>query len=557
MKNKIFILLAFISGISFAQESGLGVQEIQVTESFIPIVPIANKIMDLPQTQDTFKVNTEVEYFLNSKQYLTSFNVDTISPAKIKGEPLSKLYSSFIKLGLGNHALPYADFYYNSRRDKSFNYGLRLGFWESYLKTKNDFTDNRVSTDSRQTNLRLFAKKIFDFGSLKASLNREGNNLLAYGVTSEVDKSLLNQYWGYSTFDISIESNAKKYVDYFAKVFVSDVNEQTESIFGFRSKMASSYNNIDFAIALDVDYDLNNFNEQVNFYDSKTRELITSIVPVVIKDFKGIQGEYGLNYVMVNNPDSSASTNSTIYPKVHLDYTFVDDIFRTYIGLDGGLEPNSYWNLSKENPFVLNALDNGNRALELINSDVKYNVYVGMESKLASNMFFSSKLSYAKIDFIPFFELDQTSAYQNKFQVVYDNGTHLNFSSMLDYKISSSKGLSLSLDYQSFNLDTLSSYNYKPTFRANLRGYYNIANTIFASAEVFAEFDRSTSLDGNSIEQSQQLKDIIDLNLLFEYKINTVFSSYLSAKNLIGGYQLWQNYSALSPQIQIGITYRY
>ena len=249
MKNKIFILLAFISGISFAQESGLGVQEIQVTESFIPIVPIANKIMDLPQTQDTFKVNTEVEYFLNSKQYLTSFNVDTISPAKIKGEPLSKLYSSFIKLGLGNHALPYADFYYNSRRDKSFNYGLRLGFWESYLKTKNDFTDNRVSTDSRQTNLRLFAKKIFDFGSLKASLNREGNNLLAYGVTSEVDKSLLNQYWGYSTFDISIESNAKKYVDYFAKVFVSDVNEQTESSFGFRSKMASSYNNIDFAIA--------------------------------------------------------------------------------------------------------------------------------------------------------------------------------------------------------------------------------------------------------------------------------------------------------------------
>ena len=557
MKNKIYILLAFISCISFAQESDLGVQEIQVTESFIPVVPIADKIMDLPQSQDTFKVNIDVEYSLNSKQYLTSFSVDTISPAKIKGEPLSKLYSSYIKLGLGNNALPYADFYYNSRRDKSFNYGLRLGYLESYLKTKNNFIDRRVPTDSRQTNFNLFAKKIYDFGSLKASLNREGNNLLAYGVTSEVDESMLNQYWGYSTFDVSIESNAKKYVDYFAKVFVSDVNEQTESSVGLRSKIESSYNNVDFAVALDVDYDLNNLNSQVNFYDSKFREVITSIVPTIFKDYKGVEGEYGLNYVLVNNPDSSGSTISSIYPKVHLDYTFVDDVFRTYLGLDGGLDHNTYWNLSKENPFVLNALNNGNRAIDLINSDIKYNIYVGMESKLASNMFFSSKLSYAKIDFIPFFELDLSSIYQNKFQVVYDNGTHLNLHSMLDYKISSSKGVSLTLNYQSFNLDTLSSYSYKPTFRTNLRAYYNIANTIFASAEVFAEFDRSISLDGSSIEKNNELKDIIDLNLLLEYKINSVFSSYLSARNLIGGYQIWQNYSALSPQIQIGITYRY
>ena len=73
MKNKIFVLLIFKSYFSFAQESDLGVQEIQVTESFIPSVPIANKIMDLPQIQDTFNVKTEVQYFLNSKQYLIIF----------------------------------------------------------------------------------------------------------------------------------------------------------------------------------------------------------------------------------------------------------------------------------------------------------------------------------------------------------------------------------------------------------------------------------------------------------------------------------------------------
>jgi hypothetical protein len=556
MKNKIFVLLIFISCFSFAQEPDLGVQEIQVTESFIPSVPLANKIMDLPQNQDTFKVETKVEYFLNSKQYLTSYNVDTISPAKIKGEPLSKLYSTYLKLGLGNNALPNADFFYNSTRNKSFNYGIRLGFWQSYMNAKSEFLNDRVAADARQTNFNLFAKKVFDFGSLKTSFSREGNNLLAYGTPSIVDEELLNQYWGYSNFDISLESNKKQRFNYFAKLFVSDVNEQTESSIGLRSQIESSYNNIDYSVALNIDYDFNNLNDKVAFYEGKTREVITSVVPAINKQFENIEGVYGINYVMINNPDSSISS-SAVYPNVRLDYTFVNDIVTTYLGVDGGLEPNSYWNLSKDNPFVLNALDNGNKSLEMNNSDVKYNAFVGLESKLSSKLFFSSKLSYSKVDYIPFYELDLSSTFQNKFKVIYDNGTHLNLFSMIDYKISSSKGVSLSLNYQSFDLDTLSSYNYKPTFKVNLKGYYNIANAIIASAEVFAEMDRSVSLNGDNIVQSQELGDIVDVNLSLEYKINNVFSSYLLANNLVGGYQIWQNYSALSPQIQIGVTYRY
>ena len=556
MKNKIFVLLIFISYFSFAQESDLGVQEIQVTESFIPSVPIANKIMDLPQSQDTFNVETEVQYFLNSKQYLTTYSVDTISPAKIKGEPLSKLYSTYLKLGLGNNALPNADFFYNSTRNKSFNYGVRLGFWQSYMNAKNEFLNDKVAADASQTNFNLFAKKVFDFGSLKASLSREGNNLLAYGTTSIVDKDLLNQYWGYSNFDVSIESNQRQHFNYFAKLFVSDVNEQTESSVGLRSQIESSYNNIDYSVALNIDYDFNNLNDKVAFYEDKTREVITSVVPAIKKQFKNIEGVYGINYVMINHTDSSISS-SAVYPNVRLDYTFVNDIVRTYLGVDGGIEDNSYWNLSKDNPFVLNALDNGNKSLEMNNSDVKYNAFVGVDSKLSSKLFFSSKLSYVKVDYIPFYELDLSSTFQNKFKVIYDNGTHLNLFSMIDYKISSSKGVSLSLNYQSFDLDTLSSYNYKPTFKVNLKGYYNIADAIIASMEVFAEIDRSVSLNGDNVVQSQELGDIVDVNLSLEYKINNVFSSYLLANNLVGGYQIWQNYSALSPQIQIGVTYRY
>jgi hypothetical protein len=556
MKNNIFILLAFIAFTSIAQESDIQIQEVQVTESFIPTVPIANKIMDIPQSQDTFEVNTAVDFFLNSNQYLTSFGVDTIKAAQIKGEPLINLYNTLINVGVGNYFLPNADFFFNSTRDKTLNYGLRLGYKESYMNVQNDRIDKRVDADSRHTNINLFAKKIFEFGTVDANLNREGNNFLAYGTTSEVGKESLNQYWGYSNFDVTLRSNERKHTNYFAKVLVSDINENTERSYGIKSKLKSSYNKIDYSLAIDIDYDLNNIKEDVNFYFDETREILTSIVPTIYKEFKNIDGAYGINYVMVNNPDSSI-TSTAIYPNVYLDYTFIDEFVRAYAGIDGGIEPNSYLNLSKENPFVLNALDNGNSSLDLINSDVKYNAFIGMKSKLGSNLFFSTELSYAKINFIPFYELDINSTYQNKFKVIYDNGTHLNLHSIIDYKLSSTNGVVLSLNYQSYNLDTLTSYNYKPTFTANLKTYYNIANSILASAEVFAEFDRSVALNGGVIDAQNQLKNIIDVNLYLEYKLNNVFSSYLSAKNLIGGYQLWQNYSVLSPQIQLGITYRY
>ena len=65
MRNRLFILLLFFSYSSFAQDT-LGVQEVQVTESYIPEVPISKKITDFPEIEDTFKIPLSISYLLNS-----------------------------------------------------------------------------------------------------------------------------------------------------------------------------------------------------------------------------------------------------------------------------------------------------------------------------------------------------------------------------------------------------------------------------------------------------------------------------------------------------------
>ena len=72
----------------------IGVQEAQVTESFIPIVPESNKFSELPLLRDTIKVSKNVYYSPINKRFETQLKLDPIKSAKIKGEPFVKIVSN-------------------------------------------------------------------------------------------------------------------------------------------------------------------------------------------------------------------------------------------------------------------------------------------------------------------------------------------------------------------------------------------------------------------------------------------------------------------------------
>lgn len=553
MRNRLFILLLFFSYSSFAQDT-LGVQEVQVTESYIPEVPISKKITDFPEIEDTFKIPLSISYLLNSKQYITSFSVDTISPAKIKGEFIQKIYPTYIKLAIGNDAVPNFDIFYSSDRNKTLSYGARIGYRQSFMKANSVYNNEKTDAHSSHTNLNLFAKKNFDFATVYSRFYRMGDQFTSYGLDPELQltKSDLNQYWGYSNLDIGIYSTKNNLVNYNSVVSISDLNEQTESSISLKSNFEGKYNGHNLSLDLKLDYFANNFANDVSFDTTKTEEYLYSFAPKYHYLFNGIEGKYGVNIVYNNNLETNITA---IYPDIYLEYFNVESVFNTYFGINGGLKHNSYWSFSKENPFVLNALDNGNSSLILRNSDINYNIYSGFGAKLSSQIEMTSKISFAKIDQMPFFELDNQSIYNNKFKVVYDDGSHLHFRTIIDWDFGNEEGVIVDLNYHNYTLENLDSYSYKPTFSGAVTAKYNIGNKIITQAKVFGELNRTVTK--SDINNLTSLKDFVDLNVSVEYRFSKVFSSYIKANNLIGGYQLWQNYYTLSPRLQFGLLYRY
>ena len=111
MKNKtivLFYIIGFVvTGQSiFAQTEGdLGVQEVQVTESFIPNVPDAIKLANNPKLSDTIKVTKNVSYKPLNRRFDSQLKLNPIKSAKIKGEPLPQLYHTYIYGGLGNMSM--------------------------------------------------------------------------------------------------------------------------------------------------------------------------------------------------------------------------------------------------------------------------------------------------------------------------------------------------------------------------------------------------------------------------------------------------------------------
>ena len=565
MKNKILTLFYIFGLVLLGQnilaqtDDNLGVQEVQVTESFIPNVPNAIKLADVPKLSDTIKTTKNVSYNPLSRRFESQLKLNPIQSAKIKGEPLSKLYHTYIYGGVGNMSMPTSKIFYSSDRNKSLTYGLALGYVESYANVKSAFDkEQKVSAAFRETDFSAYIKKDFDVGIMNAYFSRHGNVFQAYGYNPnlQLDEKFTQEYWGYSTMSVSLQSKNtdKSKPTYYAKLFAYDLNEQTENSVSCLLSAQQSVGLNDYSVELAMDYDFNNLSDKYVFADSLAKELILTFSPSVSREVGGGHLNLGFELKSMDTRDS-ADISYAFFPQIHYDYIFSENIQSAYAGVRGGLDENSYWTLSKKNPFILDALTTDGGGLNLINSQIKYDVYIGMNSYLGANINWSSELAYARVRDMSFFDLDDNSSYQNKFKVVYDDVNHLLWSSELDWEMNSNANLNLQLDYHKYDLDSLQDYAYKPSIVSKLGFSYNLGDKILPQIELVGAFNRSTASDSASV--APLLDDIIDLNLSLEYKYNTIFSAYFKAKNLIGGYQIWENYPVLGPQVFFGLSFRF
>lgn len=94
--------------------------------SYRPTISDAKKLAESPSTIDTNLVKEEATYLFSNEKYQTQFVPDSISAAKIKGEPLDPLYRAYVRAGAGNGINFLSDVYIHSLRSRNSAIGLEM-----------------------------------------------------------------------------------------------------------------------------------------------------------------------------------------------------------------------------------------------------------------------------------------------------------------------------------------------------------------------------------------------------------------------------------------------
>jgi len=87
------------------------------SHSYNSSVSDAFKINSLPEIDDSVTVTPSFNYFMLPVRMDIEYEPKEIKPAKMT-IPLSKLYKSYLKLGLGNYFTPLAEYSYNGLRSE-------------------------------------------------------------------------------------------------------------------------------------------------------------------------------------------------------------------------------------------------------------------------------------------------------------------------------------------------------------------------------------------------------------------------------------------------------
>lgn len=555
VKSVTLILISlFINGNIFAQGRPTDSTTIISETEFNPFLTDAFKIKDNPSINDTNKIIPELTYSFLNKQVPINFEIDPIAAAKIKGEPLVKLYGGYAKLGFGTNTTPLAELYFNAKRNKDWNYGFYGKHFSSSGISGNDysgFSDNKLD---------FFGKRFLKEFTLysKVGYNRNVNHY--YGFSDEnaviitnpdnikqrldqfnADFSLTRNFTDSSQFDYNFDINYH---------LINDIYKVEENHLEVAGKLGKYHKNELYSIGVEMNYNkLNNLLNQEN-------NLVVGLTPQISTTANKWQFQVGIGLYLNSYPD----TKFHFYPRAEFKYNVVEHILIPYVGIKGGLISNNLNNFYKENPFINTQL------LATQNSNQKYDIYGGIRGSLSSKITFNTSFSRQKIEGMPLYTKDFGNLIENQFLVEYDTISFSKITGELTYQKLEKFKIILGGDYYNYTPKNELKAWHKPNIKVSLSGIYDLSDKIIVRADLFyidkqyaKAFNTTTTSNViTTTEFAEELKGVFDANLGLEYRYTKKLSAFINFNNLTStAYKRWQDYPTQKLGVLGGLTYSF
>lgn len=523
----------------------------------------AYRITEHPVIIDTVIPLPKFEYPLLTKSMTTSITTSAIEPSKLKIiNKLDKLYPGYVKVGLGNYTMPMGELYYNSVRNRRFNYGIHANHLSSFGQMK-----GYAPSQYDNTNAKIFG----EYYSRKHIYTLEGDWLNHgyhyYGIQNDsIPKdSLKNRVGAYGakfTFGNYTKRDSAKliyklYTDYryFHEFLPDSANETSnarENHFTIGSEWAYKFE--DNVFHLDADFKFNQYrygeDDSLLFaYQRNVDNHILHFRPTVssyrfddkLKAEVGFDLNFDIDDIKIFKPLVVANVK----------YSLLDGMIIPYIAIDGGLKQNTYYGLNRENPYI-------NSSIDLKNTKT-FEVKGGIKGTLSKHMTFNVFVHSSKWTDMPLYVNDTIFSDQYRFNVVYDTISVLGIGGSLSYQLKEKLKVDAMVEYNKyFAKNQLYAWNL-PEFKMTLRGSYNLYDKIYAKLDFTLETGRKSPnalLNPDDTDSNYSLGTLADANLHLEYRYNRRISAFLQFNNLAAQkYQRWYRYPVYGFQVLGGFTF--
>lgn len=556
---KIIFITTFFSSISFnsvISQINDNKNEVTVIASYEPSLSDAFKINFNPSLKDSVFELPSFDYKIQTKIYPTSFSLEPIKPAKIVGEPITKLYKNILKVGMGTYKTPYFEFFASSLRSKNYSLGAHL----KHISSSGQI-DQYAKSSYSENHIGLYCNKYFNNSTLTGNLffNRDvfhyfGFKPSDYPSINYSDEDIRQRYTNFG-LETSYYSN---YTD------SNKINHKLALSFNnISDKFDTKENNLKFNASIDKNFKLFNFDNKqtvglnflTDYYNHANSELSgnNSAIFNFNPFFKTNFNEYKIKVGLVTSISTSSGNASklNIYPDIELKLRIIENILSVYGGFNGGIERNSFAKLSNENPYIKSYVSSSFQKN-------KFSVFAGINTSLTKTIDFSANISNSLIEGMPLFVNDTTNLLKNKFDVVYDKINKLKVNSQLLFKYDDKLHFIVDGNIYRYSTDNEAEAWHKPTLDLTFSTRYNIKDKIITRVDIFAYNKMYARNFVNNVMIIEEVKGAIDFNFGVEYRYSKLLSGFINFNN-IGAlrYQNWYNYPNQRFSLMAGITYSF
>jgi hypothetical protein len=560
----IMLLTLWLNPLVQAQQP-MQIEEIKVIAPYVPTISDAFKINDTPRITDTLDVQINFEYSIFPRRIDTRYELEPIAPARMRGEPLARLYRGQVNAGFGTYSTPYLEAFYNSLRSNDYAMGVHLKHMSSTGKVQDydfsGYSDNRAG---------IFGKRFFREHTLDGGLDFRRDVVHFYGFRREdfldhddileyidgLSRQDVRQHYNNLSTNIGFgthhtDSTRINFNTGLKYQWLSDRYDAREQNLLFTGNLGRNLPQDPFGLGMTHYFDLE---AKADYYHISTPldtagSAVVSLKPRIYSSTSNLRFHLGVNASV----EADTASYLRVYPLAGADITVVPRVLTAYGFLSGGLQKHSISSFSRQNPFI-------NTAMDYRFMNVRTEVGGGIRGSLTDFVSYNFSVNNARMDNFPFFVTDTTTALKNQFTVVYDKVNRFNFRAELFSQIGQRFHTRLRADLFQYSPEIEPEAWHMPTMEFALNLKYNIQDKIILTGDAFARdstFGRSFDTEGNVVPVEIHGFHV-DFNLGIEYRYTRILSVFLNFNNLQNqSLERWINYPSQRFNMIGGVTYAF